>query len=74
MDHLGRPLACFCEQARGEYTIDALDDREAVAYAGMYARDKCHQVTVDARQPVHRLGNVIPSLRPIMLPPSNHTI
>ncbi len=42
MDDLGRSPACVCEQARGDYTIDALNNREEVANAGMCARDKRH--------------------------------
>jgi hypothetical protein len=53
--------------------IDALGDGEAVAYAGVRARNKRHQVSIDARKPIHRIGNIIPSLRPTILLPSKHT-
>ena len=45
---------------------DPLDDRKAVTYAGVRARNERHQVPIDARKRIHRLGNIIPSLRPIM--------
>ena len=53
---------------------DALDDRKAVTYAGVRARNERHQVSIDARKRIHRLGNIIPSLGPIMSLPSNHTV
>jgi hypothetical protein len=52
---------------------DVLDDREAVTYAGVRARNERHQVSIDARKRIHRLGNIIPSLGPTKLLPSNNT-
>ena len=51
--------------------IDALGDGEAVPYAGVSAGNKRHQVSIDARKPIHSIGNIIPSLRSTILLPSN---
>ena len=42
--------------------VYALDDREAVAYASVWASNKRHQVAIDAWECVHRLWQVFPSL------------
>jgi hypothetical protein len=65
------PGPAFASERR---IYDALDNREAVTYAGVRARNERHQVSIDARKPVHRLGNIIPSLGPTMLLPSKYTV
>lgn len=53
--------------------IDALDNRETVAYACVRARNKRRQVSIDARERLYRVGNIIPSLRPTTLLPLKKT-
>ena len=64
----GAPRHAFASERR-DYMIDALGNREAVAYAGVRTRNKRHQVSIDARKPIHRIGNIIPSLRPAIFLP-----
>ena len=63
----------FCERERRDYMIDALDNRETVAYACVRARNKRRQVSIDARERLYRVGNIIPSLRPTTLLPLKKT-